>query len=383
MSKHNILFFSSHPQDKLSQEILGLLNSDPLLSEQFVKICVNSPGIKLPRMIVERNEVPVIITRGFNQPISGQAALDWINQHENSDKALGLDYGDVDKAAQISEDHGILASESGRTSYHQAFNDDWNAGAENDVRTINSQFSSIEDTNNMDTLEEQGKHNTKGLKRMMDRRMKNRDFERIQDVRGLGDPNRRGDGSMSLGQLGAVGGGNLRGGGEEGMAPMYNPYPNGQPQVPDLPIGLRPVETNPSRQPQQPGFNDFSRLMGEGSGRGGMSQPTPMRTRDGLDFPTPMQNPLYPPARGAGGRGRKGPGDFPAMPPGFGGAGGGTSLDNAYNGQSLMGTPMKGHKQSKFNDRREKSLGPGLPVGRGHAGPFNQMVSTSGGINGY
>ena len=124
MSKHNILFYSS--EDALSKNILLELNKDKLLKEQFVSICINSPGIVLPNMILEKidkHEIPVIITRGFNIPITGDAAFNWIKEH-NSGKAAGLDYGDPGKASQVSEDHGILAAESGRTSYHQSFNED-------------------------------------------------------------------------------------------------------------------------------------------------------------------------------------------------------------------------------------------------------------------
>ncbi|MEX0597488.1 MAG: hypothetical protein WD512_13415 [Candidatus Paceibacterota bacterium] len=195
MSTHNILFYSSHPNDKLSQEILAVLAKNPLLKDQFATVCVNTPGIKLPKMIVERNEVPVIVTRGFNQPISGQAALNLIIEHSNSDKALGLEFGDVNKASQVSEDHGILANESGRTSYHQAFNDEWNAGAENDVRTVNTSFSSIDDKTSVETLAELGKEKN------LQQNMKLRDRNRRQDIQGLNDPNRHSDSSFTLQNL--------------------------------------------------------------------------------------------------------------------------------------------------------------------------------------
>jgi hypothetical protein len=420
MSTHNILFYSSHPNDKLSQEILAVLTKNPLLKDQFATVCVNTPGIKLPKMIVERNEVPVIVTRGFNQPISGQAALNLILEHSNSDKALGLEFGDVNKASQVSEDHGILANESGRTSYHQAFNDEWNAGAENDVRTVNTSFSSIDDKTSVETFAELGKEKN------LQQNMKLRDRNRRQDVQGLNDPNRRADNSFTLQQLNngsrTSGPGSLRGGTDNGL--MYNPYPMGQPTTPDLPPGLRPMETNPGRDSEgrvgglaPPQFTDYSRSMtggggGPGMGRGmmsgggmggpgirpgmgggpgmmgpGMSRGVPGgigRGGGGNDFMPPQSNPLFPPSRAGGG----GPnmGDFPALPPGFGGVGGGggggaggagafSALDSAFTGQSLMGTPMKATTQrgnNTINDRREKSFGPGLPVGRGVAGPMPQ-----------
>lgn len=368
MSKHNILFFSSHREDLLSKKILDLLklprNKD--LRDQFVIICVNSPGIKLPRMIMERNEVPVIICRGFNKPISGEAALKWIEEH-NSDKAMGLEYGDPDKANQVSEDHGVLASESGHTSYHQAFNNDWNAGAENDTRTLNSAFSNIEETNSIDTVEERGKHNTRGLRRDLDRRLKQADNARLQEI-----PFPHNEQTQKIK-------------GNDGPSLQYNPNPLGAPPRPPNPFEQPAGRSQFPPAPQN--FNNLNRLM---TPQQTVQQPRGQRTRDGVDFPpTPSPNPLFPSQqnrqphnpnqRGFPGNlnaPKKG-GRFPELPPGFGpGSNSFSTLDSAFTGQSLMGTPMH-DRNSKFNDRREKSLGPGLPVGRGHAGPFNQMVNTS------
>lgn len=358
MSKHNILFFSNHHNDKLSQEILTLLNQDQLLRDQFVTICVNSPGIKLPKMITERNEVPVIITRGFNQPITGQAALNWIQEH-NSDKAMGLDYGDPDKAHQMSEDHGVLASESGRTSYQQSFNDEWNAGADNDVRTLNTSFSNIEDTNSINTIEERGKHNTKGLKTELNRRMTGLDRQRNQEIpfptNEQTQPIQQSQGSLQYNPIGPnqviPPPGGVRGGGQQ--IPQQQQHPN-----------------NPHQ------FNNLNRLMSPHQ-----TVQQPRRTRDGLDFPPqPASNPLFP--NGKIGTPKKDGGQFPQIPSGFGNVGNGASngqfsaLDSAFSGQTLMGTPMH-DRNSKFNNRREKTLNPGLPVGRGHGGTFNSMMNTS------
>jgi len=354
MSKHNILFFSNHQNDKLSQEMLTLLNQDQLLRDQFVTICVNSPGIKLPKMITDRNEVPVIITRGFNQPIAGQAALNWIKEH-NSDKAMGLDYGDPDKAHQISEDHGILAAENNRTSYQQSFNGEWNAGAENDVRTVNSAFSNIEDTNSINTIEERGKHNTKGLKSELNRRMKGLGRQRGQEipfpVNQQTQPIQQSQNSL-----------------------QYNPIGPNQ-VIP--PPGQQRFPQQQQQHPNNPHqFNNLNRLM---SPHQTVQQPS-RTSRGGVDFPPqPASNPLFPNRNNNRGGPKKG---FPQIPAGFGNQNQGPSngqfsaLDSAFSGQSLMGTPMH-DRNSKFNDRRGKSLSPGLPVGRGHGGTFNTMVNTS------
>jgi hypothetical protein len=104
----------------------------------------------------------------------------------------------------------------------------------------------------------------------------------------------------------------------------------------------------------------------------------------------PPNNPLYPPPVNRDYPGNLGPakagvGGFPELPTGFGqsgsrsggGVSGGSnfsSFDSAFSGQTLMGTNM----ETKFNNtRREKTLSPGLPGGRGHAGPVNEIINTS------
>lgn len=339
-NKHNILFYSSNPADKLSQQILQELNKNDLLKEQYLTICVNSPNIKLPRMIVEKNEVPVIVTRGFDQPISGEAALSLIKE-ANSGKAGGLEYGDPNQASKVSEDHGILAAESGRTSYQQAFNEDWNSGAELDSRTVNSAFSPIDDgfqQNVIDTYEEKGK-GTKGLKGQLNKKLSQLNEQRMHEV------------------------------------PQPLQKVSGPPQQNQFPQqfgGQRPP--NPQQQHHQP-------MMG---GRGDMRFPPP-----------PTQNPLFPPPRQMSQQ--KNPSsNVPQLPNGFGniqpnsragaasmGGSDFSSFDNAFSGSSLMGGPMQttqfsGRQQGNNNKRNNNNvMAMGLPSGRGHGGTFGSMVNTS------
>lgn len=391
MSKHNILFYSSHPNDELSKEILNELNKNHLLKEQYVTICVNSPGIKLPRMITENNEVPVIVTRGFDKPISGEAALSLIRE-ANSGKAGGLDYGDPEKAGMVSEDHGVLANESGRTSYHQPFNEDWNQGAENDTRTLNSAFAEYDqgfEQNTVDTYEEKGR-GTKGLKTQLDRKLRQRNFQRMKEVppplQRVGAGGAGGAGGMPLNA--SVGGGlgpNMGGfppqlGGREQFPPPMNPMMPHHSQAQMTPQQQHPYAPN--------GVGEMGHMPGAG-GRGDMRFPPP-----------PVQNPLYPPPRS----GQQQPQNVPQLPPGFGqmnnshggisansragaASSGGSdfsTFEGAFSGQSLMGTPMQ---SSKFGSRgvnepkrrggREQMMSMGLPTGRGHAGPYGSMMNTS------
>lgn len=371
MSKHNILFYSSHPNDQLSREILQELNRNNLLREQYLTVCVNSPGIRLPKMITEKNEVPVIVTRGFDKPISGESALSLIRE-ANSGKSGGLDYGDPSKAGQVSEDHGVLANEAGRTSYHQAFNEDWNHGSENDNRTLNSAFSPIEDgfqQNTVDTYEEKDKYNTKGLKNQLDRKLKQVNFQRMQEV------------PQPIQRIGSGGGGlGMPLAATQQQLPNSSLGPNmgGFPAMMQQPqVQMTPMQQNPYGMNSQMGY-----MPGMG-GRGDMRFP-----------PQPTGNPLYPPPRSPTNQ-------MPAIPSGFGNmmntGGGGisantprsgnnsdfSSFDSAFTGESLMGTPMqtskfgtRGNEMNKDN-KREHMLNMGLPSGRGHAGPYGSMMNTS------
>lgn len=400
---YNILFYSNHSQDILSREILQELNKDPSLKEQFATFCVNTPGIKLPKIIIEKNEVPVIITSGFKTPISGEDALKWIRER-NSGKAIGLDYGDVNHGNEVSQDHSILASESGRTSYHQSFNEDWNLGNDSDSMNINNCYSSIEDQNSLDTYEERGKHNTRGLRGELDKKLRQADLMRKRDVnpplRRIGGDGPKGGLPLNAMQHDPINNRNMTNFnyGRENIGDVRNPM---------LPPQLQPVETK-NRRDEQPGINynpnafsgggNQNPMMGAQLGRpdnhfnGGQQKQQPM-----MRFPPPPgNNPLQPQGHpgmtqriGGGGNPMMHPPqqqqqqNVPQLPPGFnnGGAGGSFStLDGAFTGQSLMGTPMKNtnfHTRGQGMLRREQSLQSGLPSGRGHAGPFASAMNTS------
>lgn len=374
MSKHNILFYSSHPNDQLSREILQELNRNSLLKEQYLTVCVNSPGIQLPKIITDKNEVPVIVTRGFDKPISGEAALSLIRE-ANSGKSGGLDYGDPNKANQVSEDHGILANEHDRTSYHQAFNEGWNQGAENDDRVLNSAFSPIEEgyqQNMVDTYEEKGKHNTKGLKTQLDRKFKQMNFQRMKEVPQAIQRTGAGGPGLPLASTQHQHPNGMLGPNMGGFPPMHQP--GGYMMPPQA--QMVPQQQHPFAPPRQIPSNQMGNLPGMG-GRGDMRFP-----------PQPVSNPLHHPSRT----------NVPQLPAGFGGQGikantrpssasmGGSdfsSFDSAFSGASLMGTSMETSKfgtrehQNHGNQKRDRMLSMGLPSGRGHAGPYGSMMNTS------
>lgn len=392
---YNILFYSNHSHDNLSREILQELNKDQSLKDQFATFCVNTPGIKLPKIIIEKNEVPVIITSGFKTPISGEDALKWIREH-NSGKAVGLDFGDVNHGNDISQDHSVLANESSRTSYHQAFNDDWNLGNESDNMNVNNCYSSIDDKNEVETYEERGKHNTRGLKTELNKRMRSLDFQRKRDVNPplhrIGGDGPKGGLPLNAMQRDPISSRNMTNfrQGRENIGDVRNPM---------LPPHLQPIETK-ARRGEQQGVNYNPNAFGGGGGQnpmmgaqlgrpdnhfqmnnGGNNNQPPMR------FPPPPGNNPLQPQNHPGMTQRVGGGamiannpNVPQLPPGLGGAGNqgsGVSLDSAFTGQSLMGTPMKTGNFGRQNFRREQSLHSGLPSGRGHAGPFASAMNTS------
>lgn len=417
MSKHNVLFYSNHPQDQLSREIIQELNRNSLLKEQYVTICVNQPGIKLPRVVMEHGEIPCLVTRGFKKLISGNDALSLVKE-ANSGKATGLDYGDVDKAAQVSEDHGILANESGRTSYHQAFNEDWNHGAENDERTVNSAYSTIEEgysQGNVDTYEEQGKHNTRGLKNQLNKKLQDIQQQRASEVPGPiqridsggfpgGERGRFSDGANhGIGRDGGMGGGMdprmmdprmSRGNGGQNFQPNFEDSGQafGGAGGMDGFAGGHGFQRTPQIQnPYAPGGG----MVGAGPAMGnhGFGEMSPessnpysrrIPSENQRFLPQPVNNPLFshqgnlnnPGAQAPRGGGRAL--GFPELPSGFGQIGGGnsgggsggggglmagggsnigggagySSLDSAFSGEGLMGNQIQGSQFGRQPNHR-------------------------------
>jgi hypothetical protein len=98
LEEQNIIFYSQHPNDLISKEFMTILQKNPILDKQFIKVCVypNYQNIKIPQKIAQLNVVPVLVAAGFPEPVTGNNALSWlknnimVNCSENSE-CIALD----------------------------------------------------------------------------------------------------------------------------------------------------------------------------------------------------------------------------------------------------------------------------------------------------
>jgi len=406
---HSIIFYTTHPEDKISQAILVELKKYTDLKDQIRLICVSNPNLKLPSMIMEMDTFPVIVTRGFDQPLMGEHALSWIKEGHFSGKTTSEGYGDINNADKTDDDFGTLATESSRTEYHQAFNEDWNRdGVDQSPHVINSTFSSIDESQNMDTFEE-GKSKVGG---QVDSAMRRLQMQRDSDVP---PPVRPGVGPLP-GTAGPLPGtaGPLPGLADGRGPPSSGGFPSSTSGAPppslsgnqlgfDTRGGAMPPPAgvpnfqHPLANPRPPPYGGFA---GPGQGPGqsqsqsqGQSQNKPFPADTSGNFPPPPPaNPMVPqhpgsmhpppgnafppqvqgPGPGPGGTGSdpSKASNVPALPSGFGV---GTSLNDAYGGMSLLGT---GEINNQHNPRREQLMNPGLPTGRGRMGPNQGGLGT-------
>ncbi len=345
-----ILFYTSRSNDTLSYEILNELQNNQNLNDQIKKICVSNPSLKLPKIIVERDTFPIIVVRGFNKPIEGEHALSWIKEGHFSGKANGLDYGDLDKTKQTSDDFGTLAVESSNTEYHQAFNEEYNRdGVDLSTHVVNSTFSHIDDSQNIDTFEEQ--KNARAPFSQLDQIREQRAKEISQPLQRIGNnpalsrnipPMNNNNPYLPMSQHPSM--------------PLSqntsNPFQHFPPSPPTNTLNQPPMNPNSAPvfppQVQQPFSRQFSSF----------SQPPQQSPQQ------PPQQPLQQPPPNSNRT-------VPMLPSGFGNI---ASYDNAYNGQSLLShNPI----QTQFHTRRDKCITPCLPTGRAWVGPNNSVNTIS------
>ena len=260
----------------------------------------------------------------------------------------------------------------------------------NSSANINNCFSPIEDTNQMDTFEERGKHNTKGLKSDLDKRLRQMDMQRKKDV----PPPLK---AMGRGGPELPPGGNSRALNSMQQDPISNrmttSFRGGHENIGDVRNPMLPPQEQYAMQQQRTDKNQYTPTMGGMLGRPDNHFKSGGGDRDnngnggGMRFPPPPPtgNPLQAPGHPGMAPRVDNNRNVPQLPPGLnrenasgsgssGGFGGGFSaFESAFSGQTLMGTPMK----TQSHTRREIQVPGGLPGGRGHAGTFQSAVNTS------
>jgi hypothetical protein len=139
----NLIFYSN--RDNASLTLLQELVKNPLLDHQFVKICIDDPRVKIPKMILDFNKIPVIVCPSFGKPILGEDAFTWLKANNFSEKSHGnMDFGNMTNNRDLSNEQSRLVDEFKETEYNGFHNKDYNHGFQTENRSVNSLYSDVQ-----------------------------------------------------------------------------------------------------------------------------------------------------------------------------------------------------------------------------------------------
>lgn len=133
----NLIFYSMHPNDTVSQQCIAAISNNEEFNRQFIRICVHHPQnynmpppYRLPNIINQlrsRNLIPVLAVSGFKKPVLAQDALNWLQ--DNALKALNggisacnLNPSATDNCSTIMQAE-LAGSELFGTEYNMGFAD--------------------------------------------------------------------------------------------------------------------------------------------------------------------------------------------------------------------------------------------------------------------
>jgi len=187
----NLLFYSN--RDPASLALLQELIKNPLLDQQFIKICINDNRVKVPERIIQYNKIPVIVCPGFDKPILGEDAFTWIQNNNFSEKSNGnLDFGKMENGG--TDIHSQLIEEFKSSDYNQFHNNEYNLGfGQANNTAANPQFTNLgglggqADPTRITTFEDT--ETKKGAKNLLAQRMEHLQFQRENE---FGTPKRAG-----------------------------------------------------------------------------------------------------------------------------------------------------------------------------------------------
>ena len=188
----NLIFYSLHPNDKLSKMCLEELEKMPEFKKQFIPICIHDPRdinrpptIRLPQKVEEckrKGLIPILAIAGFKEAIFATSALSWIKESalKTGDAVLGSNIhggGVADNCSLISQ-----AGESGNS----LFDTDYNIGFSNARGEFNKNYANIDEASESKivTYDESSDKNTASSE--ISQRLEQLKFSRDQDL-----PNQR------------------------------------------------------------------------------------------------------------------------------------------------------------------------------------------------
>jgi len=119
------LFYSTDPRDKLSKYTINLISQNKELEKMFYFYNLSNPRNYVPKIIQEIGQVPVIIANGFNKPIIGAYALEWVKTQMNSTQGTDviaedgvsltpIDINQMNGGGAIYEDFTVEQSREGK-----------------------------------------------------------------------------------------------------------------------------------------------------------------------------------------------------------------------------------------------------------------------------
>lgn len=328
-----ILFYSVDPNDVLSKQIMIELKKNTEISKLVKTICVSNPNIKIPKAI-QGYDMPLIVMRGFTKPLVGKDALSWLAER-SSGKCGGLEYAKMDKVNEISDSFGTLdVSANDKSNNYQSLNEFNKDGISPTHHNISNVFSDINDKQNVEIYDESDlkKKNQKDTDKDLQRFMAERDKGVPKPITRIGGNNTNGNNPF---------GNNAQGYNKSNDINNFNDnvdFMNPKPP----PYGISTLNTKTNAITYRNDSNEYRPNI-ENNRQPIQPPPNPLITNINFQQNSRLND------------------NIPLC--GFGSSSSFSNLDDAY-GVSLI---AKDSKES-FNTRKNISLSPGLPAGRGTMG---------------
>jgi hypothetical protein len=251
LQNKNLIFYSTHPNDKLSRMCLAELEKMPELKKQFIPICIHHPQditkppmIRLPHIVDEcksRGLIPILAVAGFEKPIFATSALSWIKE-----SALKLDEGIVP-----SNIHGGGVADNCSTVSGSAvagnslFDTDYNIGFSSAKGEFNKSYANIDEAAESRIVTYDEVNDRQTASNEIAQRLEQLKFSRDVDV-----PQSQ---QRISGQSRSSGGG-MPGYGQPQMPQMPQMQGYGQPQMPQMPQMPGYGQPQMPQMPQMPGY---------------------------------------------------------------------------------------------------------------------------------
>jgi hypothetical protein len=276
----NLIFYSMHPNDKLSRMCLAELDKMPELAKQFIRICIHHPQdvnqpplINLPAKVdlcKNKGLIPILAITGFKEPVFANSALSWI-------KESALKMGDGVAPSNI---HGGGVADNCSTIDQAAqggnalFDTDYNIGFSGAKGEFNKGYSNIDEAASSRIVTYDETNDKRSASNEIAQRLEQLKFNR--DVDAPKTNGQMGGGQMGGGQgmpaMPAMPNKMQPGYGQQGM-PMQPGYgQQGMPMQPGYGQQGMPMQPGYGQQgmPMQPGYGQQGMPMQPGYGQQGM-----------------------------------------------------------------------------------------------------------------